>query len=297
MPKNLTPHLAVFFANLLYGINYAIAKQVMPSIIKPFGFIAIRVCTAMLLFQIAHRIFAKEKIDNKDIPRFILCGLFGVAINQLLFFKGLSLTSPVNAALMMTTNPLQVMLLAALIINERVSAIKLAGIILGFAGALLIIASGGNFSFSNQTFVGDLCIFFNSLSYALFIVLVKPLLSKYRPLTVMKWVFTIGVFVVLPFGYHEFLQVAWHAIALNDWLRIAFVVIGTTFVAYLLNTFALQRLSPSVVSAYIYSQPVFATLMGILIGEKFPQFIHYLAALFIFSGIYLAAIYKTKAVK
>ncbi|MBK8845645.1 MAG: EamA family transporter [Bacteroidetes bacterium] len=248
----------------------------------------------MLLFQVAHRLIVKEKIDKKDIPRFILCGLFGVAINQLLFFKGLSLTNPVNAALMMTTNPLQVMLFAFLIINERISAIKLAGIILGFTGAILIIASGGNFSFSSQTFVGDLCIFFNSLSYALFIVLVKPLLSKYRPLTVMKWVFTFGVLVVIPFGYNEFLQVEWNSIVFVDWLRIIFVVIGTTFIAYLLNTFALQRLSPSVVSAYIYSQPVFATLMGIIIGTGYPHLIHYIAAIFIFSGIYLAGIYKAK---
>jgi drug/metabolite transporter (DMT)-like permease len=282
-------HLSVLFVNLLYAANFSIAKQVMPEFIKPFGFIVIRVIPATVLFFLAAFLIPSEKIKKKDRNTILLCALFGVAINQLLFFKGLSLTSPINGALIMTTNPVLVLLMAAIILKEPVGWIKYVGITIGIAGAMLLILLGKNFNLQGGNTEGDLYIFLNSVSFAIFIILVKPLMLHYHPITVMKWTFFFGALMVLPFGYHEVTEVAWSTLSLNLWLCILFVVVAVTFVAYLMNVFALRHLSPSVVSIYIYFQPVFATLISIALGEASPGWLHLASAVLIFAGVYLVS--------
>jgi drug/metabolite transporter (DMT)-like permease len=282
-------HLSVLFVNLLYAANFSIAKQVMPEFIKPFGFIVIRVIPATVLFFLAALLIPTEKIKKKDRNTILLCALFGVAINQLLFFKGLSLTSPINGALIMTTNPVLVLLMAAIILKEPVGWIKYVGITIGIAGAMLLILLGKNFNLQGGNTEGDLYIFLNSVSFAIFIILVKPLMLHYHPISVMKWTFFFGTLMVLPFGYHEVTEVAWKTLSLNLWLCILFVVVAVTFVAYLMNVFALRHLSPSVVSIYIYFQPVFATLISMALGEARPGWLHLASAVLIFAGVYLVS--------
>ena len=268
MKATTRAHLSVLFVNLLYAANFSIAKQVMPEFIKPFGFIVIRVIPATVLFFLAAFLIPSEKIKKKDRNTILLCALFGVAINQLLFFKGLSLTSPINGALIMTTNPVLVLLMAAIILKEPVGWIKYIGITLGIAGAMLLILLGKNFNLQGGNTEGDLYIFLNSVSFAIFIILVKPLMLHYHPITVMKWTFFFGALMVLPFGFNEVTAVAWSSLTFNLWLCILFVIVAVTFVAYLMNVFALRHLSPSVVSIYIYFQPVFATLISMALGSR-----------------------------
>jgi len=282
-------HLSVLFVNLLYAANFSIAKQVMPEFIKPFGFIVIRVIPATVLFFLAAFLIPSEKIKKKDRNTILLCALFGVAINQLLFFKGLSLTSPINGALIMTTNPVLVLLMAAIILKEPVGWIKYIGITLGIAGAMLLILLGKNFNLQGGNTEGDLYIFLNSVSFAIFIILVKPLMLHYHPITVMKWTFFFGALMVLPFGFNEVTAVAWSSLTFNLWLCILFVIVAVTFVAYLMNVFALRHLSPSVVSIYIYFQPVFATLISMALGEASPGWLHLASAVLIFTGVYLVS--------
>ena len=289
MKATTRAHLSVLFVNLLYAANFSIAKQVMPEFIKPFGFIVIRVIPATVLFFLAAFLIPSEKIKKKDRNTILLCALFGVAINQLLFFKGLSLTSPINGALIMTTNPVLVLLMAAIILKEPVGWIKYIGITLGIAGAMLLILLGKNFNLQGGNTEGDLYIFLNSVSFAIFIILVKPLMLHYHPITVMKWTFFFGALMVLPFGYNEVTAVAWSSLTFNLWLCIVFVVVAVTFVAYLMNVFALRHLSPSVVSIYIYFQPVFATLISMALGEASPGWLHLASAALIFTGVYLVS--------
>ncbi|HMR46583.1 MAG TPA: DMT family transporter [Bacteroidia bacterium] len=289
MKATTRAHLSVLFVNLLYAANFSIAKQVMPEFIKPFGFIVIRVIPATVLFFLAALLIPTEKIKKKDRNTILLCALFGVAINQLLFFKGLSLTSPINGALIMTTNPVLVLLMAAIILKEPVGWIKYVGITIGIAGAMLLILLGKNFNLQGGNTEGDLYIFLNSVSFAIFIILVKPLMLHYHPISVMKWTFFFGTLMVLPFGYHEVTEVAWKTLSLNLWLCILFVVVAVTFVAYLMNVFALRHLSPSVVSIYIYFQPVFATLISMALGEARPGWLHLASAVLIFAGVYLVS--------
>jgi drug/metabolite transporter (DMT)-like permease len=288
MSGNLKAHLAVLSANLIYGANYAIAKAVMPSYIQPFGFILVRVLAGTLLFFITG-LFIHEKIHPRDFKKLMLCGLFGVAINQLMFFAGLAATSPINASLIMTTNPIMVLLMAHFLISEKISRLKIAGIITGMAGAGLLIILKPVAAVQEATVKGDLYVLINSVSFAVFLVMIKPMMKKYHTVTMMKWVFLFGLIVVLPFGYEEALSARWHEMNISVWLCVIYVVIGTTFIAYLLNVIALRKLSPSVVSFYIYLQPVFATLFSIVAGNDSPRAVHLVSAVLIFTGVYLVS--------
>jgi drug/metabolite transporter (DMT)-like permease len=263
MNKTIQAHLALLVVNIIYGANYSIAKEVMPAYVQPFAFVLMRVGGALILFWIISSIFVREKIDRKDLPRIALLGLCGVAVNQLLFLKGLSLTTPINASIIMVSNPIVVLLVAALVLKEKISFSKILGIALGIAGALLLLMFNKTFSIGSETINGDSMIFVNSMSWAAYIVLVKPLMKKYNAFTIVKWVFLFGFLYVLPFGFNEFKQTDWVAIPVGIWRDIFFVVLGSTFFAYVLNTYALRALSPAVVSIYIYLQPFLATLIAI----------------------------------
>lgn len=288
MDNRLKAHLYVFGANVIYGANYSIAKWVMPAYIQPFAFIILRVWISAFLFFISWRLLRAENIEKKDLKRLFFCSVFGVAANQLMFFKGLSLTGPLNAGLIMVTNPIFVLILGVLVLGEKLTWPKIAGVLCGLSGALLLILYSGKNAASGNSALGDSFILFNSLSYAIYLVMVKPLMRKYHPLTIMALVFAMGAILVLPFGWIELSHVQWHTFSSKIWWAAAFVIIGTTFFAYLFNTLGLATLSPSVVSIYIYLQPLLAAGFALLLSEQRPEWIHLFSAILVFSGVYLS---------
>jgi drug/metabolite transporter (DMT)-like permease len=269
----------------------------MPNFILPSAFILLRVIGALFLFSFSYFIFFFQKIEFKDILRFAICGLFGVAINQLFFFEGLNLTTPINAAIVMTTNPILVMLLSFIIVKEAISFRKILGITLGFVGASTLILSDGAIDLSSNNSTGNLFVFINATSYGLYLVIVKPLLNKYHPLTVLFYVFAFGLLFVLPFGYDDLTIVKWGTIPVNIYLEIIFVVVCTTFIAYLLNSSALKTLTASTVSIYIYLQPILASLFAIFLGADFLDEKKIIASVLIFSGVYLVSIRPSESMK
>ena len=297
MINNILPHLALFLVNLIYALNYSIAKDVMPDYIGPSGFILLRVIGGSLLFFLTYIFFIKENVELKDIVRLLFCGLFGVAINQLFFFEGLNLTTPINAAIIMTVSPILVIVFSAIIIKEKITIRKLLGIFLGIVGAATLILKSGSISLDNTFFVGNILVFINATSYSIYLVLVKTLMKKYNPITVMFYVFSFGLIFVLPFGLNELLEVNTQSFSKIIYLKVGFVVICTTFLAYLFNAFALKTLNPSVVSTYIYLQPVLASVVAIFLKSDSLDFIKILSALFIFSAVYLVSIPTKKTIR
>ncbi len=293
MGKKFWAHAAILGANIIYGLNYSIAKDVMPEFIQPFGFIFCRVSGALLLFWMFAQFAEKEKVSERDLALMAVCGAFGVASNQLMFFYGLNLTSPINAAIILTCNPILVLLISAVVIRERITSRKIIGIGLGLTGAVGLILFKGLSALSSDGFIGDLFVFLNATSYAIYLVLVKPLMQKYKPMTVIKWVFLFGFIYVLPFGWTQFQEIEWATFTTNIWWAFGFVVVGTTFLAYLFNIFGLKELSPSVVSIYIYSQPLIASITAIALQKDELSIEKILAALFIFSGVYLVSTKKS----
>lgn len=290
MSKNLQAHLSLLIVNLIYGANYSIAKEVMPAYIQPFAFVLLRVAVAMVLFWVVGTFFIKEKLDRKDLPRIALLAVFGVALNQLMFLKGLNLTTPINASIIMISNPVIVILFASIALKEKISAAKFAGIVLGISGALLLLLFNKTFSFGSETLAGDAMILVNALSWAGYIVLVKPLMKKYNTFTIVKWLFLFGTIYILPFSYTELIETNWSAIPAGNWWNISFVVIASTFIAYVLNTYSLRALSPSIVSIYIYLQPFLAVLIAIFIYRNDTLDTRkIIAGMLIITGVYLVS--------
>lgn len=290
VPKGSLPaHLALLAVNAIYGANYIVAKGVMPDHIGPLGFVFLRGIGALLLFWTLSAAFGNERIHRNDWKRLIACGLFGVAINQLLFFSGLNLTTPINASIIMTSSPILVLVASSFILRERITGLRMVGIGLGLAGALLILLFKQKASFGSNTFLGDLFIFVNAVSYSVYLVIVKPLMRKYQPLTVIKWVFLFGFCVIAPVGFSEATAVDYGALPGNIWAGILYVVLGTTFLAYLLNIYALKRVSPTLVSAYIYLQPLLASAFAIMLAQDTLDWLKVCSTLLIFTGVFLVS--------
>jgi len=283
--KLVVAHLAAIGANIIFGINYVVAKGIMPDYLAPRAVIFLRVTGAMAIFWVISLIMPKQVVAKHDLLKMFIAAIFGVAINQILFFEGLNLTTPINASVIMVGVPILVLFFAHFIIKERITKNKMIGIVLGFSGSVFLIIQAGNASFQGSQ-LGNLLVFTNAASYALFLVLIKPLMIKYHPLTVMKWVFTFGFVLITPFTLHLVLIADFRIIPTNIWLSIGFVVLFTTVIAYFLNNFSLKVISPTVNSAYIYFQPFLATFVAISFGKDVLTWPEIVAALLIFTGVY-----------
>lgn len=260
-------HGALFTVALIYGANYTIAKDVMGTL-PPLAVIIWRIGGAGLLFWLLHSITIKEKIQSKqDYIRLFFCAVFGVATNQIMFLKGLALTTEINASVIMTSSPILVLIASSIILKEKITGLKALGILMGGFGAFMMIG-GRNFEFATTTAQGDIFILVNASSYALYLVLVKPLMSRYKALTITKWIFFFGFIIAAPLCFEQFQSVAWEEVPWKIYLGLAFVVLGTTFAAYLLNAWSLGFVNPSVVGSYIYLQPILATVFALAWGRE-----------------------------
>lgn len=224
----------------------------------------------------------------------MLLAVFGVACNQLCFIYGLHLSKPINSAIIMTINPIVVTIFTLIVLKEKFSLFKVIGLALGIGGALtLLLSNGKSFQINKETALGDLLTLINACSWALFIVLAKPYMQLYKTVTVMKWIFLFGWFLVFPFALSDLQKIHVNLFTPHAWFALSFVVIGTTFLAYLLNVFALKTLSPSTVSAYIYLQPFLAIIFALLLKKDEISFLKFLSGSLIITGVYLAGM-KTK---
>lgn len=282
-------HGALLSVALIYGASYSIAKLIMPEFIGPFGFILIRATAATLIFLLIYHAGTGEKIQHKrDILRLFVCGLFGITCNQLLFFNGLSMTSTVSASVLMTTNPIIVLVLTFFTGTEKITRTKVLGVMVGSIGAVMLILRG-EVSWEQGAFLGDFLILMNATSYAVYLILVKPLMARYQSITVMRWVFLFGTMMIIPFGWEETLEVDWVNFPTVGWFSLAFVIIFTSVLAYLLNVWALKFVHPSIVSYYIYLQPFFATLISLIFLDEPFGILMIVYSLLIFTGVFLVS--------
>jgi drug/metabolite transporter (DMT)-like permease len=289
MRSSLKIHLALFTVSLIYGATFTIAKQVMPEYVKPFALILMRVTVAAVCMFIFHAIFIKQRISEwKDIRKLCISALFGVAFNMLLFFKGLSITTPINGSVLMMNTPIFVVVFAALYLKEKITTQKITGIIIAALGAILLMG-GSRFNFKAENVWGDIMVTANAIIYAFYLVYAKSLMQKYHPITVTTWSFIFGWFVVLPFGGGEFLEVDFSSFTPYIWGCVAFITVGATFLTYLLNAYALRRASSSLVGSYIYLQPVLATLIAIVSGKDLLTTEKLMYILVIFCGVFLVS--------
>lgn len=287
MSKRTWAVIAAMMVSIIYGVSFTIAKDVMPKYIMPYGFILLRVIGATILFWAVSFFGPKEKIQLNDFPRIIAAAFFGVALNMLTFFKGLSYTSPISAAVIMVTTPIIVLILSAILIRERIKIRKVFGILLGLLGTGFLILYGKSIGNATNATLGNLLVFINAVSYALYLIVVKKLMDKYNAFTFVKWIYIFGLIMVLPFGLSEFRQIEWTGIPTGILWEIAFVVVFTTFLTYLFNLVSMRELKPTTVAVFIYLQPLFATIYAISLRKDELTLVKIISAVLIFIGVYL----------
>ena len=281
-------HIALLTANFLFGVNFSIVKLISPSLILPFALNLMRVLVATGLFWLMFLFRpVNGKILKKDIPRFLLCAVTGIAINQLLFIKGLTLSTPIHAALLILGTPVFILILALITGTEKRSLMKILGLFTALIGGLILVLSKENSVLGSDVLLGDIFILINAISYAFYMLLVKPLTKTYSPLKLTRWVFTFGLFLILPFCWHDFTLTQWALFTPASWTALGLVVIGATFLSYLFIAYGIHHLSPSVTGAYIYTQPVFSAVIAILFLKEEPALYKLIAAILIFSGVYM----------
>jgi drug/metabolite transporter (DMT)-like permease len=288
MNSKTKAHIAVLIANLIFGAGYAVIKTITPAYLAPYSLNVVRVVVSLILFW-SLLMFkpSRASIDKKDIPLFILCGLTGVAINQIMFVKGLSLTSAIHSSLLSLATPIFITIIALWLIKEKFSINKFFGLALGIGGASLLVLVKDVQSSNSSSLLGDMFVLINAVSYAFYMVIVRPLMEKYNALHVLRWVFTFGALFILPIALPDFIATDWSVFGIAQWTALAFVVLFVTFLSYLFTVYGLQELGPSVTGAYIYTQPVFATIIAMVFAGEHFTIIKALAAVLIFSGVYL----------
>ena len=285
---------AACIATLIYGVTFTIAKEVMPLYLKPFGFILLRVGGAAIVFWLLGLFVKAQKIDKQDYKKIAIAAFFGVGLNMLTFFKGLSYTTPISASVMMVMSPIMVLIFASFLLKEKLILRKIIGVLLGLTGAIVLIVYGSEtVTDASNRMLGNFLVFVNAASFAMYLVLVKQLIQKYHPIVFVKWLYLFGFLYVLPFGFSEFMEVSWTQIPVSIYYKIGFVVLFTTCITYLFNLFALSKLKPTTVSVFIYLQPVIATIYALFVGSDQLNTTKIYATLLIFVGVFLV----TKQVK
>jgi len=283
-------HIAVLSTNLFFAVNFSLVKYVSPSLVKPYALNILRVGVSLILFWLLWTMSdIKPHIKRKHWPRFLFCGLTGVAINQMFFIKGLTFTSAIHASLLMLLTPILITVFAFMALKEKVTFIKALGLALGIGGAVLLILSKEQSSKATNYLLGDLLIIINAISYTIYFIIVKPLMAEYPPLHVVRWVFTFGFFMILPFGWNEFFSIRWEQLEWSHYVSISFIVIFGTFLAYFFTIYGIQHLGAGITGSYIYTQPVFAAIIAILFFREHLTLPKLIAAIMIFLGVFMVS--------
>jgi drug/metabolite transporter (DMT)-like permease len=291
MNKRYLALIAAFLATSIYGINHTLAKEVMPVYIGSSGFIMLRLLGASLIFWLIGLFTPNEKIEKKDFLKILLAAILGMCINMLAFFRGLELSTPINSGIIITLSPVLVLILSYFFLKEKVTTKKIIGILIGFAGAVFLILNSSKTGINAPNIpLGNSFFLLNASAYAGYLIVIKPLTNKYNIFTLMKWLFLIGLILSTPITFNQFVEVNWTELPWFAIWRMAYVVIGTTFLTYLFNVYALKTLSPTTVGSFIYLQPIITIGFALITGNDILDTTKLFSCLLVFIGIYLVSI-------
>ncbi len=305
MNQRFKAHAAVAGANIIYGVNFIVMKEILNNTVTPFTLNLLRIIGATLLFWLLYftnkYILKKQetkpsiKLQKADYVHLLICVVTGVIINQIMFVKGVALTTPFRASLLMLFTPIAVVFFSLYFQKQNITKNKLVGLGLGLIGAAILISLREKTAAKENHLLGDIFIIINALSYAFYLVWVKQLTTKYQAMDVMRWMFTVSLFMVMPFGFSNFTDTNWSSISNTQYVALGFIVVFVTFLVYVLNTYSIRVLGSTVTGAYIYTQPFFASALFIyLTGNTEFLGLKIVAAFLIFIGLYLVSFFKNK---
>ena len=293
MNKRNLALMAAFLATSIYGINHTIAKEVMPIYIGSSGFIMLRLLGATSIFWFISLFAPKEKIERGDFLKIIFASILGMCTNMLAFFRGLELSTPINSGVIITLSPVLVLILSYFFLKEKITIKKILGILIGFSGAVFLILNSSKTGINAPNIpLGNSFFLLNASAYAGYLIIVKPLTNKYNIFTLMKWLFLIGLFLSAPITFNQFIEVKWTELPWFAIWRMGYVVIGTTFLTYLFNIYALKKLSPTTVGSFIYLQPIITIIFALITANDTLDTTKILSCILVFIGVYLVSFKK-----
>jgi len=286
--------MAVFAANLIFGLNAPISRTLMPEILSPYSLTFFRLSGGLLIFWVVSLFCKKEHVPLKDILMLFFASFFALTLNQLPFFIGLSMTSPIDASIVVTMLPIVTMLLAAIIIREPITLLKATGVIVGASGALILVFYSHTLHVGKSNFWGNIIVFGGVASFAVYLTVFKDLISRYSPVTVMKWMFLFGTIVCFPFCYKPLVQTDFSLLTSGTWWRIGYMVLFATFLGYLLIPIGQKVLRPTTLSMYNYLQPVVASFLAVAIGIDTFGIEKAISGVLVFAGVYIVTQSKSR---
>ncbi len=295
MTKQLKAHFGIALANIIFGLNVPISKALLDNYVDATTLSCLRMVFAAAAFWILSIFTPREKVRPRDLLLLVVASIFGITLNQFSFIQGLSYTTSIDAAIVVTITPVLVMCLAAAFLKEPITGPKVLGVAMGAAGALMIILRNGGVSLSSNNMLGDILCFCSSLSYAIYLTISKPLVARYSSPTVMKWMFLFAAIMVSPMAVPHISSVAWGAMPINGYLLLTFVLLGATFITYLCIGYTLRYLRPTTLSMYNYAQPLVASLAAVALGLDVLGWYKLGAAALIFAGVYLVTKSRARA--
>ena len=288
MLKNKSAHIAILIANVAFGVNYVFSQVLVQGYISPMAATTARVLFAAIMFWVVAMFRDYQKVERGDLLKLFICGQLGASLNMYFFLKGIVYTSPMDASIIMTLTPLLVLVISAMVLREAITRNKIVGIILGATGAIWLIMSSSMYgTFGQNQWLGNVLCFGSALSYSVYLVIAKPLMNKYTPLTVLRWIFTFGAVTLVPMGAVDLVKTDWSGFDVQATILFAYMLVGVTFMTYLFIAYALSKVRSTTVSIYNYSQPVIASFLTVLLGIDRLSVQFLMCAALVFFGVFL----------
>jgi len=294
MDSKAKGHIAILFANIIFGLNTPISRGLIPNTLSPYALTFFRMSGAMCLFWLLSLLTKYEKVLLKDMGLLFLAGIFGILINQMIFLIGLSKSSPIDSSMVLTLLPVFSMCLAAIILKEPITIKKAAGVLIGAMGALLLITHNSGEQIGSGNIIGTLLVMCSSLSYAFYLSVFKNLIGRYSPVTTMKWMFLFATIIAFPFCWQSLITTQYATWNSLTCLQIGYVVGCATFLSYLLIPIGQKSLRPTTLSMYNYLQPIVASLVAVIMGLDSFNIEKIVSGLLIFSGVFLVTRSKSR---
>lgn len=292
-------HLIMLVVMTVFGLNIPINKYLYSTgLLTPIAMTMLRMGFAAIAFWIVSLFTKKEKVDKRDLLILCVGGISGMLINQSLFAYGLGQTSSVDASIITTSGPLFAMILAAILLKEPITFKKAGGVVLGGLGAIFLVYTSNQVVTAGQgsALTGDIAVLCAQLFYAFYLVITRPLSTKYSPITMMKWMFLFAALIYIPISYDAVLVAPlFHQPEIMPYMMLSFTLLGATFFTYMMIPLAQRRIRPTTISMYNNMQPLIASGVAIYMGMDRFTFEKLIAAALIFGGVYLVTASKSRA--
>lgn len=296
--SKLAGHLSLAAAYIIFSLNIVFCKDIANSAsITPIALFSLRAIGASSLFWLISLFLPKEKVAKKDFWQIALASTLGLFIPQLAFLKAITMTTAIDTAIVSTLSPIFTMFIAAIFLKEPITVKKAGGVAISFAGVIFLIlnsvvAANG---VTQSKPMGIVLILINNLSFAAYLGIFRPLISRYSVITFMKWMFLCALIVSLPFSAKDLVSTQYAAIPTNALLEIGFLIFFATFVAYFLIPIGQKSLRPTICSMYSYMQPIIASIIAIIMGMDVLTWQKVLATMLVITGVII--VNKSRAAK